>query len=79
VGYYEVAYHEHYDLDSRVRDVREQVWSAEEALKTRVGRWPRGRSEVHELPEEAAGLRSEVYELTERVEVLELSEEEEGE
>jgi hypothetical protein len=42
VGYYEVAYHEHYDLDSRVRDVREQVWSAEEALKDPRGEMATG-------------------------------------
>jgi predicted nuclease with TOPRIM domain len=68
----EVAYHEHYDLASSIREVEQQSWSAEEALQGLRGEISRLNSKVDGLENEVSVLRSEVQELTGRVETLEV-------
>jgi hypothetical protein len=40
MSYEEIPYHEHYDLDRGVRDVQQELWTAQEA---RDQGWPRHR------------------------------------
>jgi hypothetical protein len=59
MSYEEIPYHEHYDLDRGVRDVQQELWTAQEALNDLRSELSTLRTDADELRETVAWLRME--------------------
>jgi hypothetical protein len=57
MSYEEIPYHEHYDQDRSVRDVQQELWSAQEALNDLRSDLSTLRTDATDLREAGSGYR----------------------